>query len=89
MANNTGNPVGSTAAKDLSDNAANLDKFSIGAEHEYKDRLGYNRKSLKGMEADLLRVPGSIQNESQSSWCPTDARQWRRQLLPRMAEYQE
>ena len=54
MANNTGNPVGSTAAKDLSDNAENLDKFSIGAEHKYKDRLGRNRKSLQGMEAEFV-----------------------------------
>ena len=43
MANNTGNPIGSTAAKDLSDNAENLDKFANGADYEYDDRLGRSR----------------------------------------------
>ena len=57
MANNTGNPVGSTAAKDLSDNAENLDKFSNGTDYEYADRLGRSRKSLKWIEDAALAIP--------------------------------
>lgn len=57
MAYNTGNPVGSTAAKDLSDNAENLDKFANGEAYEYTDRLGRERKSLKWMEDAALAIP--------------------------------
>lgn len=57
MANNTGNPIGSTAAKDLSDNAENLDKLLNGEEYEYTDRLGRDRKSLKWMEDAALAIP--------------------------------
>lgn len=57
MANNTGNPIGSTAAKDLSDNAQNLDRFSNGADYEYQDRLGRTRKSLKWMEDAAMAIP--------------------------------
>lgn len=57
MANNTGNPIGSTAAKDLSDNAQNLDKFANGNDYEYADRLGRSRKSLKWIEDAALAIP--------------------------------
>ncbi len=57
MANNTGNPIGSTAAKDLSDNAENLDKLLNGEAYEYTDRLGRERKSLKWMEDASLAIP--------------------------------
>jgi len=57
MANNTGNPIGSTAAKDLSDNAQNLDKFANGEDYEYADRLGRKRKSLKWIEDAALAIP--------------------------------
>lgn len=57
MANNTGNPIGSTAAKDLSDNAENLDKFANGDDYEYADRLGRSRKSLKWIEDAALAIP--------------------------------
>ena len=57
MANNTGNPIGSTSAKDLSDNAQNLDRFSNGDDYEYQDRLGRTRKSLKWMEDAALAIP--------------------------------
>ena len=57
MANNTGNPIGSTAAKDLSDNAKNLDKFANGDDYEYADRLGRSRKSLKWIEDAALAIP--------------------------------
>lgn len=50
---NTGNAVGSTDARDLSDNAQNFDKFANGQEHSYPDRLGVQRKSFAGMEADF------------------------------------
>ena len=57
MANNTGNPIGSTAAKDLSDNAESLDKFANGTDYEYADRLGRSRKSLKWIEDAALAIP--------------------------------
>ncbi|MCY1284475.1 hypothetical protein D9M70_333780 [compost metagenome] len=53
MTFNTGNPVGSTDARDLYDNAQNFDKFSIGTEPSYQDRLGVSRKSIAGMESDF------------------------------------
>jgi hypothetical protein len=53
MTFNTGNPVGSTDARDLYDNAQNFDKLSVGTEHSYPDRLGVSRKSWAGMEADF------------------------------------
>lgn len=53
MTFNTGNPVGSTDARDLYDNAQNFDKLSVGPEHSYPDRLGVPRKSWAGMEADF------------------------------------
>lgn len=53
MTFNTGNPVGSTDARDLYDNAQNLDKLANGPEHSYQDRLGVPRKSIAGMEADF------------------------------------
>jgi hypothetical protein len=57
MTYNTGNPIGSAAAKDLSDNAQNLDKFSNGEAYEYNDRLGRKRKSLKWIEDASLAIP--------------------------------
>ena len=48
---NTGNPLGSAAAKDLFDNAQNLD-FAVNsiAAAIWKDRFGVNRPTLWGME---------------------------------------
>lgn len=69
MANNTGNPVGSTAAKDLSDNAENLDKFANGNDYEYADRLGRSRKSLKWIEDAALAIPAidaAVRSEQQA-----------------------
>ncbi|WP_313242870.1 hypothetical protein [Stutzerimonas nitrititolerans] len=48
---NTGNAVGSTDPRDLSDNAKNFDLLSVGTEMEYPDRLGVPRKSWAGFEA--------------------------------------
>ncbi|MEE3636622.1 hypothetical protein UIA24_20560 [Pseudomonas sp. AL 58] len=53
MAYNTNNPVGSTDPRDLYDNAGNLDKFVNGDAPLYPDRLGQQRKSWSGMEADF------------------------------------
>ncbi|WP_312288783.1 hypothetical protein [Stutzerimonas nitrititolerans] len=53
MTFNTGNPVGSTDARDLYDNAQNFDKLSVGPERSYPDRRGVSRKSWAGMEADF------------------------------------
>jgi len=46
----TGNPVGSTAAKDLYDNAQNLDYLLLGPQRSYPDRLGVQRYSWAGIE---------------------------------------
>ena len=53
MAYNTGNPIGSTSPKDLSDNARNLDHLLIGGEAAYSDRKGVPRKSWTGMESEF------------------------------------
>ncbi|WP_323165761.1 hypothetical protein [Pseudomonas bubulae] len=54
MAYNTGNPIGSTSPKDLSDNARNLDLLLLGDDPSYPDRKGVSRKSWKGMEAEYV-----------------------------------
>ena len=54
MAYNTGNPIGSTSPKDLSDNAQNLDLLMLGDKPAYPDRKGVPRKSWKGMEAEYV-----------------------------------
>lgn len=51
MAYNTGNSIGSTEPKDLSDNARNLDLLMLGGDPSYPDRMGVPRKSWVGMEA--------------------------------------
>lgn len=53
MAFNTGNALGSTDPRDLSDNAENLDRFANGTDPAYNDRLSKSRKSLAGMESDF------------------------------------
>ncbi|MDH1410871.1 hypothetical protein N5F20_10335 [Citrobacter freundii] len=53
---NTGNPLGSAAAKDLYDNAQNLDHLSLDKENEYfPDRLGNPRITWHGMEEQFKR----------------------------------
>ena len=47
---NTGNALGSSDARDLYDNAENIDSFANGAANTYKDRLGVTRKSIAGMQ---------------------------------------
>jgi hypothetical protein len=48
---NTGNPLGSTDARDANDNAIRFDQFSAGADLAYPDRLGVSRQSLAGIRA--------------------------------------
>ena len=52
MTHNTGNPIGSTSPKDLSDNARNLDYLCLGPGQTYLDRKGVPRKSWSGMESE-------------------------------------
>lgn len=49
MAYNTMNPVGSTDARDLLDNATNLDTAVNGSAARWTDRLGVSRPSWAGM----------------------------------------
>lgn len=53
MSYDTGNPIGSTDARDLYDNAENLDNATNGVAVSWVDRLGVARKSFAGMEADF------------------------------------
>lgn len=53
MAYSTGNPIGSSSPKDLSDNARNLDYLLLGPNPSYPDRLGVPRKSWIGMEGEF------------------------------------
>lgn len=51
---NTGNPIGSTAVKDLYDNAENLDVLvNDKSKLSHPDRLGVERKTWHGMEQDF------------------------------------
>ena len=53
MAFNTGNPIGSTDARDLSDNAENFDYLENSTtELSHADRLGTVRKTRHGMEVE-------------------------------------
>lgn len=53
MAYNTGNPVGSNDFRDLSDNAVNFDKYSVGADPTYPNRLGVLKLSIEGMNQEF------------------------------------
>jgi hypothetical protein len=50
---NTGNPIGSTEPRDLSDNSENFDNLINGVNSSYNDRLGIARKSWAGIEAQV------------------------------------
>lgn len=50
---NTGNPVGSTAPKDLSDNAQVFDRISVGTDPWVTSRLGQKLWSLSGMNYEF------------------------------------
>ncbi len=54
---NTGNPLGSAAAKDLYDNAQNFDHLSLDTENEtWPDRLGNQRTTWYGIEKKADRA---------------------------------
>ena len=53
MTFNTGNPIGSTDARDRSDNSENMDILENSTElNAHPDRLGIMRKTRKGMELE-------------------------------------
>lgn len=61
---NTGNPLGSAAAKDLYDNAQNFDHLSNDQENElWPDRFGKNRLTWHGMEVKHSEQMDSFENE--------------------------
>ncbi|WP_435930082.1 phage tailspike polysaccharide lyase family protein [Dryocola sp. BD613] len=58
---NTGNPLGSAAAKDLYDNAENIDHLTLDQVNEtWPDRLGRDRLTWYGMEEQYKRTLASI-----------------------------
>lgn len=63
MTHNTGNPIGSTSPKDLSDNTRNLDYLCVGPNHSYLDRQGVPRKSWKGMEEGFNADQAARENQ--------------------------
>lgn len=50
---NTGNPIESSDVRDMSDNAKNLDLFSLSNDDSFQDRLGNSRKTLTGAVKDI------------------------------------
>jgi hypothetical protein len=60
---NTGNPIGSTDARDLYDNAENLDHAVNTELPEFVDRLGVTRKSLAGIQSEADAVVSGIQSD--------------------------
>lgn len=50
---NTGNPIESTDVRDMSDNAQNLDLFSLSSDDAFQDRLGVQRKTLSGAVKEI------------------------------------
>ena len=53
MAYNTGNPLGSTDARDLADNAYNFDTAVNSPDGTWVDRLGVTRSTFEGAIAGL------------------------------------
>ncbi|MBO0943366.1 hypothetical protein J1N44_17040 [Acidovorax temperans] len=67
---NTGNPVGSAAAKDLYDNAENLDvAINSPSADVWTDRLGQARKTWRGIQneaqLEIAQVVGEVTAQSQ------------------------
>ncbi|WP_110640984.1 hypothetical protein [Salinicola sp. CPA57] len=56
MAYNTGNSIGSSDPRDLSDNAETLDRFMLAESTEWTDRLGRKRATLKAGEVAAQEV---------------------------------
>ena len=65
----TGNPLGSTAAKDLYDNAQNLDEFLNNRQLEFfPDRLGVSRKTYHGIEVSAEEAIKNIGWQELGDW---------------------
>ncbi|PTR21160.1 hypothetical protein [Pseudomonas sp. GV085] len=83
MAYNTGNAIGSTSPKDLSDNARNLDYLVNGEDLFHPDRKGVPRKSWRGMEsehnADQIRRESEFDADQTRRDSEFDADQARRE----------
>lgn len=61
---NTGNPLGSTAAKDLFDNAQNFDDAMNSLLPFFNDRFGQARKTWSGFEQDVATFFANIGYET-------------------------
>ena len=57
---NTGNPVPSIDPRDLDDNAKHLDEAVTSTELTFTDRLGRERKTLAGFEADASTLASLV-----------------------------
>lgn len=62
----TGNPVPSAAAKDLYDNAENLDEAINGSAHTWRDRTGRLRTSITGALVRLDNTITQVQADAQA-----------------------
>ena len=61
---NTGNPVPSSAPKDLYDNSQNLDDAVNGAAPRWTDRLGRSRVSISGALLALNETMDTVREEA-------------------------
>lgn len=59
----TNNPLGSFDPRDLMDNSEALDNFVNGSENAYPDRLGVERRSLAGLQADVEGLGAELGQE--------------------------
>ena len=66
MAYNTGNPLGSSDFKDLSDNAVNFDKYSNGPDPTYPNRFGELKLSISGMNEEFINAQEGREAEFQA-----------------------
>lgn len=68
----TGNPIGSTAVKDLYDNAENLDVSLNGDSNTWVDRLGRTRKSWAQIEDSIESVKANADTQVKKITSETD-----------------
>lgn len=62
---NTGNPLGSTDARDLYDNASNMDEGMNSGTPSFTDRLGVLRKTWNGLESEFDLAQAGRETEFQ------------------------
>lgn len=67
---NTGNPVPSIDPRDLDDNAKHIDELTNSTFPTFTDRLGTQRKTLFGLEADVAAVVDGVPLPSGSPQSP-------------------